>query len=119
MIVDLTPLLRGDRGETIRVAGVRAGEAATAIERAALTGADADHGGEPPDRPITHVRTGRDGRRVEIPLAERVATVLQQGGWLWCGDSVLRESRPDWSDRCVPANLPTGKLAYWQSCQYQ
>jgi hypothetical protein len=89
MVVDLSPLLRGARGETIRVAGVCAGEAAMKIDRRALTGAHERMFGEgPPAAPQTMHRLTSDGP-VELPLAERIDAVLQQGGWLWCGDVAL------------------------------
>jgi hypothetical protein len=107
MRVDLSPLLRGGRGEAIAVAGVRVGEAAAGIDRRALTGAEDDGDGEFmryadgaatwdwPDGPRTYAdgtvfRIRPDGTRVEIPLAERVEAVLQRGGWLRCGEIALR-----------------------------
>jgi hypothetical protein len=90
MIVDLTPLLRGQRGETIEVARVRVGDAATSVDLSAVTGADDAYGCALPDTPIGRVRTTPDGSEVAVPLEERVAEVRERGGWLWCGEAVLR-----------------------------
>jgi hypothetical protein len=91
MKVDLSALLRRGRGDAIVVAGVRVGDAAASIERDALTGAEDDgHNERRTYASGTVYRSGPDGTRVEIPLAERVDGVLQRGGWLRCGEIALR-----------------------------
>jgi hypothetical protein len=91
MKVDLSPLLRGQRGETIRIAGVGVGSAASAVERSALTGAEDDGADEPRMYGDGTVhRKGPAGEWVEIPLAERVEATLRSGGCLRCGDIALR-----------------------------
>jgi hypothetical protein len=91
MVIDLSPLLRGERGEGIRVAGVRVGDAAAGVERGVLTGAEEDAPGEPRTYSDgTVYRTRPDGTLVEIPLAERVEATLQRGGFLRCGEIALR-----------------------------
>jgi hypothetical protein len=90
VLLDLSPLLRGEHGGAVRVAGVRVGEAAAGIERGALTGAEENAPGEPRSyREGSVYRTGPDGSWVEIPLAERVDATLQRGGFLRCGQIAL------------------------------
>lgn len=91
MKLDLSALLGNGRGDAIVVAGVRVGDAAADIDRAALTGAEDEGHNEP--RTYTRgtvYRSGPDGAQVEIPLAERVGGALQRGGWLRCGEIALR-----------------------------
>ena len=91
VLLDLTPLLRGEHGETIRVAGVRVGDAAAGIERRALTGAEEDAPGESRSyRDGSVYRNAPDGSWVEIPLVERVDATLQRGGFLRCEQVSLR-----------------------------
>ncbi|HWO25361.1 MAG TPA: hypothetical protein VNO30_41760 [Kofleriaceae bacterium] len=91
-LLDLTPLfLRGAHGDTIRVAGVRIGDAAMSVERRALTGAEEDVPDEPrTDRDGSVYRTASAGPPVEIPLAKRVDATLQRGGVLRCEQIELR-----------------------------
>ena len=102
MLLDLSPLLRGEHGAAIRVAGVRVSDAAASIERGALTGAEDNA----PDEPGAHhdrvyrynadgtevnvYRSTSDGTQVEVPLAERVEGTLARGGVLRCGAIALR-----------------------------
>jgi len=91
MQIDLAPLLRGEHGGQIRIAGVRVGDAAAGIDREALTGAEENAPGEARTYSGGKVyRTGADGRLVEVPLAERVEATLQRGGFLRCGPIALR-----------------------------
>ena len=94
MLLDLSPLLRGERGDRIRVTGVCVGEPATGVDRSALTGAE-DHA---PDEARTYAdgtvyRRGSDGQLVEIPLAERVDATIRHGGVLRAGPIALRVDR--------------------------
>jgi hypothetical protein len=91
MVVDLTPLLRGVRGDAFRIAGVVVGDRAANVDRAALTGAQATaflvgqiYGDD------TVFRTGPDGAKIELPLAERIAAVIENGGRLRSGEIELR-----------------------------
>lgn len=94
MRVDLSALLGRGRGDAIAVAGVRVGEAAAGIERSALTGADADVPGAPRSfASELSSRRGPDGTPVEIPLADRIDAVLQDGGWLWCSEIAMHVVR--------------------------
>ena len=89
--IDLSPLLRGERGETIRVAGVRVGDPAASVDRGALTGAEDDDPIEPRTyREGSVYRTGPDGMTVEIALAERVEATVRGSGFLRCGEVALR-----------------------------
>jgi hypothetical protein len=90
MVIDLSPLVRGERGEAIRVAGVRVGDAAAGVERRALTGAEEDAPGERIYRDGSVYRRTPAGTFVEVPLAERVEATLQRGGFLRCGEIALR-----------------------------
>ena len=90
MRIDLSPLLRGEHGDRLSVAGVRVGGAAAGIDRHHLTGAEDDGPSEP--RTFTRGTVFRDvaGQLVEIPLTERVEATLVRGGFLRCGDIALR-----------------------------
>lgn len=91
MAIDLSPLRRGERGEAIRVAGVRVGDPAAGVERRALTGAEEAEPGEPRTYSNgTVYRRRPDGTLVEVPLAERIDATLQGGGVLRCGEIALR-----------------------------
>jgi hypothetical protein len=102
VLLDLSPLLRGEHGAAIRVAGVRVSDAAANIERHALTGAEDRAPDEPgahhdrvyrysDDRTVVDVyRITPGGTEVEIPLAERIEAALQRGGVLRCGAIMLR-----------------------------
>ena len=94
MLLDLSPLLRGERGDRIRVTGVCVGEPATGVDGAALTGAEDDA----PDEARTYAdgtvyRRGSGGELVEIPLAERVDATIHHGGLLHAGPIALRVDR--------------------------
>src|SRR5262249_19791507 len=90
IVVDLSPLLAGAQADELSVAGVSVGDAADAIDRAALTGAEENAPGE--SRTYSNGRIYRNapaGRLVEVPLAERVEATLRQGGWLRVHDVAL------------------------------
>lgn len=89
MVIDLSPLLRGERGETIPVAGVRVGDPAAGVKRRVLTGAEEAAPGESRTYSNDTVyRTRPDGTLVEVPLAERI-DATPQGGVLRCGEIAL------------------------------
>lgn len=88
--IDLTPLLHGARAEQLRVAGVAAGEAASGVDRAALTGAEERDPGEPRTYANgTVYRTDADGSREEIPLPVRVEATVRGADFLRQGDVAL------------------------------
>lgn len=90
MRLDLSPLLRGEHGKTIRVAGVHVSEPAANIDRRALTGAEDNAGESRTYRDGRVYRTAHDGALIEIPLPERVDATLACGGFLRCGEIALR-----------------------------
>lgn len=88
--IDLTPLLHGAHAGGLRVVGVAAGEAASGVDRAALTGAGERNPGEPRTYANgTVYRTNAAGSREEVPLQERVEGTLRGGGVLRQGDVAL------------------------------
>jgi hypothetical protein len=87
--VDLSPLLRGARGETIRVAGVCVGDPAENVDRASLTGAEDRGDGPRIYKDGSVYRQGPGGDHVEIPLVERVDATIRIGGVLRMGGVAL------------------------------
>ena len=88
--IDLTPLLHGAPVRQLRVAGVAVGEAASSVDRVALTGAEEREPGEARTYARgTVYRKGPDGSLEEIPLGERVEATLLGGGFLRQGDVAL------------------------------
>jgi hypothetical protein len=91
MVIDLSSLRTGAPGDSIRVAGICAGEPAVRVDRAALTGAEDNEPGYArtyADRSV--FRTAADGTLIEVPLPERVDGTLRRGGFLRCGDIAIR-----------------------------
>lgn len=87
--IDLSPLLRGERGETIRVAGVRVGDPAASVDRGALTHAAADPPGE------SGQYRGGSAYDTGFTKAEGVKEALLEAavrgsGFLQCGDASIR-----------------------------
>src|SRR5688572_13089800 len=94
VLVDLSPLLDGVRGDVIRVAAVCAGARAAGIDRDAVTDAD-DLSPAVPGEQRLHsggrvYRVAADGTRTELRLPERIAAVLEHGGVLRAGPIALR-----------------------------
>ncbi len=85
-MIDLAPLLRGARGDELRVAGIAVGDAAAAIDRAQLTGAEETAPAEPRTYANGTVYRGVAGALVEVALAERVEATIRGGGTLRVGE---------------------------------
>lgn len=65
-VIDLVPLLRGARGDELRVAELAVGDDASRVDRAAVTGAEPHASAEV----------------VEVSLRERIDSVVTGGGFL-------------------------------------
>jgi hypothetical protein len=92
VLIDLSPLLSGARGDAVLVAGVRVGEAARNIDRDVVTDSQQGEPGElrPTDRDAFHVGPYRSA--VERSVRERrkrFEATLSRGGFIRCDEITL------------------------------
>lgn len=92
MLIDLSSLLGGARGDAVLVAGVRVGESARNIDRDAVTDSQQGEPGElqPADTDAYYIRPYRSAvERSVRERRERFKATLSRGGFIRCAEIAL------------------------------